>query len=514
MGLGLIVISILLLIAFQVFWLRKEYAEQKGILLKEADIILQTTLRDAEDSVFQKKIIESVGRWSIPKKATKSDMLSVIRIPPQRVPIQVSKVDSIYSDIYYSDTERFLKQRIPSDSVTGIMEIKISASSSALADSVPQLAQLLKSIQKSIVPQSTGFLKSSMVRQPAEMAVYLSSSKDTINMKDLVRTYSIRLKRAGVPLLFQVQKDTGKTINVGTGIHTPYINSTIRPDTSYAVFFPVYNKYILKKIAPQIFFSCLLVMVTAMAFIIIYKNMKRQNRLLELKNDFISNITHELKTPIATVGVALEALQNFGAAQNPEKVNEYLNISKNEIDRVSMLVDKVLKISIIEQKQMPFHPEYVDISALSQQTIVSLRPLFEKYNVEFNYIKEGDDFILYGDPVHLTNVINNLIDNAIKYSSEPAHITLSLISLESEIRIYIEDEGLGIPVEYQSKIFEKFFRVPSGDTHNVKGYGLGLSYVWNIIKQHGGNIQVESLYGKGSKFIITLKKNIQGRTNL
>ena len=219
-------------------------------------------------------------------------------------------------------------------------------------------------------------------------------------------------------------------------------------------------------------------------------------------------MTHELKTPLATVGVALEALQSFGADRDPEQTREYLAISRQELDRLSMLVDKVLKTALFEQQSLALTPEPLDAAELIQQVLGTLKPQLEKYGAECQYVAEGADFGLRADRVHLTNVLYNLLDNALKYSQGTPVIILRLREDATHIRLEVLDEGIGIPELYQQKIFEKFFRVPSGDVHNVKGYGLGLSYVASVVRQHGGSIAVESTLGHGSRFTIRLPRNL------
>ncbi|HEY6955727.1 MAG TPA: HAMP domain-containing sensor histidine kinase, partial [Flavisolibacter sp.] len=231
------------------------------------------------------------------------------------------------------------------------------------------------------------------------------------------------------------------------------------------------------------------------------------NRLSEIKNEFISNITHELKTPIATVSVAIEALRSFNANMDPERTKEYLDISSNELQRLSLLVDKVLKLSMFEKREIELQYEPLDMRSLVDEVTASLRLQFEKHHAEVTINSTGDTS-LEADRLHLVSVIFNLLDNALKYSNEAPRINVNIIGEEKNVNLVIEDSGIGIPEEYRGRIFEKFFRVPTGNLHNAKGYGLGLSYVSHVINKHNGNISVESIPGDGSKFIIRLPRNV------
>ena len=258
--------------------------------------------------------------------------------------------------------------------------------------------------------------------------------------------------------------------------------------------------YILKQLTLPVLFSVLLVGITVLSFVLLYRNLVRQKRLAELKNEFISNITHELKTPIATVSVAIEALKNFNAIDDPQRTKEYLDISQNELQRLSLLVDKVLKLSMFEKKEMELKKEQFDYRQLVLEVMNSMRLQFEKYHAIVNLHTKGDNFIVEADKLHITSVIYNLLDNALKYSKENPVIDVQLKANPESIELSVSDNGIGIASAYKEKIFDKFFRVPTGDKHNIKGYGLGLSYVAEVIKRHQGDVQVESELGKGSTF--------------
>ncbi len=270
-----------------------------------------------------------------------------------------------------------------------------------------------------------------------------------------------------------------------------------------------YDTYLFQKLVPQLLFSLFLIGITSLSFWLIYRTLRQQQRLAILKNDFISNITHELKTPIATVSVAIEALNNFNALQNPQLTKEYLAISKNELNRLTILVDKVLKMAIFEERAPELHFESFNFLEIVQQIISSMQLQFEKQNAEVTFETKGTDFMIQADPIHLTNVVYNLIDNALKYSRENTKINIQLEGQNGQVHFKIQDNGIGIPAEFKNRIFEKFFRVPTGDVHNVKGYGLGLNYVSSVVRQHGGSIDVDSAVGEGSTFVVHLPKKMK-----
>jgi signal transduction histidine kinase len=227
----------------------------------------------------------------------------------------------------------------------------------------------------------------------------------------------------------------------------------------------------------------------------------RQKKLSEIKNDFINNMTHELKTPIATVSAAVEAMLSFGALENAQKTQLYLNVSRNELQRLSDLVEKVLHMAVEEKKELELHPEPVNLSELIKD-IVTHQQLKASKPVQFEVDLPSEIPPVYVDRLHMANTINNLIDNAIKYSHEQVTIRIKSYVEAQGWLLSVQDTGIGIPKPYQQAIFDRFFRVPTGDLHQVKGFGLGLSYVKQVVEKHGGQIEVHSEPAQGSEFTL------------
>jgi signal transduction histidine kinase len=271
-----------------------------------------------------------------------------------------------------------------------------------------------------------------------------------------------------------------------------------------------YKSLIIKKLYLEIGFAVLVFTLISFSFWLIYKSLKNQEKLTQLKNDFISNVTHELKTPITTVGVAIEALSNFDALKNPEQTREYLDISKNELSRLGLLVENILRVTAFDQKEFELKLEELDMADVMAQVLDSMKLLFEKYNAHVTFNVPSDvDFTLKGDRTHLTSVVYNLVENALKYGGKNIIVEMTTppqYDPEKQVIFSVKDDGAGISKEYQEKVFEKFFRVPTGNVHNTKGYGLGLSYVAGVVAKHKGHITLMSEEGIGSQFIVYLPK--------
>ena len=319
---------------------------------------------------------------------------------------------------------------------------------------------------------------------------------------------NLAYRDANFPLKHQIIK-VEDSLWVRSGIETfPYIDYP--SGNKYIVKIPEFRPFIFRKILPEILFSFLLLVSLSLAFVLIVQYLIRQNRLSRMKDDFISNVTHELKTPITTVGVAIEALSSFHGLNDPARTQEYLEISKHELNRLTILVDRVLKMAQFETDEPDMKMESLDFKDLIQGILNSMKLQFDKLAAKVSFESVGDRFEISGDKIHLTSVVYNLVDNALKYSEHQPQISIDLASNGKEMTFSVADKGMGIAQEYIDKIFDKFFRVPNGNTHNIKGYGLGLSYVASVIERHEGRIEVNSAPGKGTRFTVYLPKHPNG----
>ena len=271
-----------------------------------------------------------------------------------------------------------------------------------------------------------------------------------------------------------------------------------------------YTFYLLKKLTPNILFSLLLLLTTGAAFIISYINLKKQMQLNSMRDEFVSNITHELKTPVATVKVALEALSKFNTNDNPVSASGYINMATQELDRLDILVQKVLNASILENNSSIMNFETIDLEDTLKKVLKTMQVRFDNENASITLEITGTEFKINADRIHIQGVIINLLDNSLKYTNDKPGIQINLYSSAKKVELSVSDNGPGIPEDYLSKVFEKFFRVPADNKHNVKGYGLGLNYALMVMKQHGGSITVINNEIKGCTFTLTFPKIKEG----
>lgn len=269
------------------------------------------------------------------------------------------------------------------------------------------------------------------------------------------------------------------------------------------VFFPNRSEYVLHSLK-LLWPSIILTIVMFLTFMLIILYLFRQRRLTSIKNDFVNNMTHELKTPISSVSLAAQMLNDKTVNTNPKILAHISHVIVEETKRLSFLVDKVLQMSVFERGRGTMNFQEVDINELLETIIGNFSLRVKNINGTLISQLNAQNASAMVDEMHFTNVIYNLMDNALKYRKETLILTVSTWNDKDKLCISIEDNGIGIKRENIKRIFDQFYRVPTGNVHNVKGFGLGLAYVSKIIKLHKGTIKVESEYGIGTKFIIEI----------
>lgn len=263
----------------------------------------------------------------------------------------------------------------------------------------------------------------------------------------------------------------------------------------------------VRSISSQLIFVVVLLLLTGVSFWFAFRNMKNQLQLNMLKNEFISNITHELKTPVSIVKLAIEALNDLNLKEDERKVKEYLEISCMEIDRLELLIDKVMSMSSLEHDKQLIGREPLDLKVLLEDVLSSSEIWFLHHDARVILNAPDDSYPLYMDALHVEGVFKNLLDNSIKYANQEIEVNISLVQDEDRVVVTVSDNGPGIPDEYRTRVFDKFFRIPTGDKHNVKGYGLGLSYAALVMRQHGGTMEVRNNKpGHGCTFTLQFPK--------
>lgn len=279
------------------------------------------------------------------------------------------------------------------------------------------------------------------------------------------------------------------------------------PGTHIRVYFPTQTWHLFREMWLALALSAFLIAITLGCLFYMLRLIFRQKKLSDIKTDFINNMTHELKTPIATVSTVVEAMQHFGVLQDAEKTEKYLAISKQQLQKLEQMVEKVLQIAAFDRGKIHLNKVETDLGKMLKD-LAEPYHFSQKKTVTVRLIDDLNQPIISVDKSLLGHVLTNLLDNAIKYSGASPFIQVRAWDDIDNVYILVKDHGIGISPAHQKQVFEKFFRVPTGDLHPVKGFGLGLSYVKKIVDLHGGEISLKSTLGEGSEFTITIPRNI------
>ena len=338
---------------------------------------------------------------------------------------------------------------------------------------------------------------------------------DELSKEDVPKEYEFLIKNEfGIPIKFvDAPKTYSQTFDTTKCLNTNLFPNNLLDENTYIyINFPKKSAFIFKEMKVYIIITFLLVVLIISALIFMFRTIIDQKRLSEMKSDFISNMTHEFKTPISTIALACEALNDNDMIKgNAQK--EYIPFVKmisEENKRLEILVEGILQSAVINKGEIVFQRKSINLIAIIEELIKAARFRLNN-NGSISFKVQGTPRALEADKMHTTNIIANLIDNAIKYSPNAPHIDLLLIFDTNSIQLVVTDHGIGIKKEYLSRIFDKLYRVPTGNIHNVKGFGLGLSYVKAICEEFNWDLSVKSIVGEGTVFIIKFNSHKNGK---
>lgn len=460
------VFSMMFLLLLQFAWLRSAWNEERESFSKETNNIFKSTIFAMHDSLILRNIETVQG-------------------------------DSVYA----GRSRRY--NRVPGDS-TGRLETNMSIEVFVSQESKDSVRRLIKPLMRR------------MRTSPGHRRFFVRFGADSLDADSVALLYSVALTKSGIDLPFKVHRSEREGPGIPRAVGNlsgfsggRFVSERVpfSPVSYYTVSFSGIDSFFLKAITPEILFCLFVTLITSASFFLMQRSVRSQRRLMKMKNELISNITHELKTPVATVSVALEALERFEALDDKERTKDYLGMAQDELNRLVLMIDKILQTASFENRAPDMKFERINLDTETRSVLKSMKLVFEKRQVQVRYACQGPDFTLNGSRAHLVTVLYNLLDNAIKYSAVSSIVSVSLEATENTITLAVEDTGIGIPPEYHKRIFDRFFRVPSGDVHDTKGYGLGLHYVAQVVAAHRGEIEVRSQEGRGSCFTIRLPKN-------
>ncbi len=289
-------------------------------------------------------------------------------------------------------------------------------------------------------------------------------------------------------------------------VNSPYKVTLFPGDTNppgvLIVYFPEKNKLLWQSLWGNVIGMILFTSIILFSFAYTVNVIVRQKKISMMKTDFINNMTHEFKTPIATISLAADSITSPKIVKNPDKIERFANIIKQENKRMNSQVEKVLQVAQLDKNEFSLNTSEIDLHEIIQRAVENIGLQLEKKGGKITTHLDAANPVINGDLTHVSNVINNLLDNANKYTPEKPEISVSTRNVKNGIEIRISDNGIGMTNEQKKHIFDKFYRVHTGNLHDVKGFGLGLSYVKAIVDAHKGALDVNSKLGKGSTFII------------
>ena len=509
-------ISLIGIILVQLYWINSSFQKNDEQFKHHALVVLNNVsekLDDKEISDFiasYKKFKDSTGKE--PKQEqlrklfyyekdsnTKEILIYTNTIIPEDFGIDGSFFDKNASSIKIKDFKSKRKTEIYKDNSldgsganmsskpnvtsekSGRLDILDKVQFKILFSDIVSQRQIQKRISSRLVNDVLNFeLHKSELKTPYEFAVYKNGLATKVKSEefryDKCTTYS-------VPILLDAD---GKT------------------DYKLLLRFPNKTNFVFSSMLPMTILTLLFVVIILLTYTSALKQLIMQKQISEIKTDFINNMTHEFKTPIATINLALDAIKNPKIIDDKEKVQKYLQMIKDENKRMHAQVENVLRISKLERNELNIDKEPQEITAFIEDALDHVSLILEDREGEIHtHFNATRTTVLLND-VHFTNVLVNILDNAMKYSAEKPIINVYTENIKDYVLIKIEDNGIGMSKAVQKKVFEKFFREHTGDLHNVKGHGLGLAYVKQIIDDHNGEVFVESEKGKGSTFIIKL----------
>ncbi len=461
-----------------------------------------------------------------------------------------------YLDEYYDDTEKQALSRLSKESfskgvtTSGSISVQgpdgsvstIKFQSDVIGDSLvqhhfdmqPKQKRMIQSRQRAMQDMLLGqyMYQRNLLDDVVFRIISQTNDKpimERLDVEQLRRTLTEEMQSAGYNLDYEfciVEKD-GSVVYRSAGFNTDesekegsYMqmlfprsqmakeDSKVPSRISYMeVYFPGRHRFLLNNGVHFMIPSFVFTLVMLMLFIFVIYVVFRQKKLSEIKNDFINNMTHEFKTPISSISLASQMLNDPAVSKSPEMVKHITGVIADETKRLRFQVEKVLQMSMFDRQKTNLKLQDIPVNAIVESACSTFRLKVEKAGGQIETHLDAEDDICMVDEMHFGNVVFNLMDNAYKYSREdvPLHLTISTRNVgKDKLELRVQDNGIGIKKEDLKRIFEKFYRVPTGNLHNVKGFGLGLAYVWKIVKDHGGDIKAESAYGQGTTFIITI----------
>lgn len=506
------------LVILQMLWIRNTYQMKE----EEFDRLVNNTLDRVIDEVERQETVSQIYDEIKPFINTKVNNNSVVEYQMNKVektPWSVKMVQRKREVLVFNEADSLFVT--PSYDLITKQSSKYGSSSQPLITNQPKKV-INPSSEYGLIPLSKRLTrKTVLVENIVNKLIRVESTIDERISKDqLDSLVSQEFLKKGItiPYEFAVFDSKGVVVyqtahydlnghQLFTGLLFP--NDVLSPKYYLNIFFPGQKNFIISSLGLILGATIILTLIIIFAFSTTLYIIIHQKRLSEIKNDFVSNMTHELKTPISTISLAAQMLMDNSL---PQEKKNYPYISKvvwDESRRLGFQVERVLQMAIFDKGKLKLKLKTVDLHLVAQKVVDNFSLQVANHDGKISVNFEAANSLVEADEVHLTNILANLVENALKYSGTKPEILVSTAYHSRGLLVGVSDNGIGISKENQKRIFEQFYRVPTGNVHNVKGFGLGLSYVKKMVEFHGGSISVESELGVGTKFTIFLPQIVE-----
>lgn len=503
----LISITILTTVIVQFYWNFKNYGLNKQRIENEIQLSLDNAIEEYFADLSKKNylaIVDTNAKKDTVSKSKKNDLLNQILVTSSdKEKTAKSAIQSI--EIITDDKNEFEDFDVILDSITETIKHQLDTSLVKKIEDIHAITQLSRNGNSAINIQQNNIKEVKVYKGKRAtdslklikglQTIFVAIQNNTINHQKVDSIFQKQLSQKNIHLNYAFQLFNNDTLyssykSLSTN-KTKVISSKstfLETDKTFKIRYANPSFEALKRSSTGILLSFILSIAVIASLFFLMKIINQQKQLAEIKNDLISNITHEFKTPITTVSAALEAITNFNALNNKEKTKKYISISEHQIQKLNLMVEKLLETATLDSEKLLLQKEEINSIPFLKQIVQRHQLITSNKTISFS--SNINALLMQIDIFHFENAISNLIDNAIKYGGDKIEVYIH--KLLNEIEIGVSDNGGNVEKNQQDKIFDKFYRVPKGNTHNVKGFGIGLYYTKKIIEKHSGNISVTS----------------------
>lgn len=498
---ALLLCSVLCILVLQGFWIRNFYVQKK-------DEFGKTTYAALEQVAAQLRERQNLR--------AASDRIVVNREVKPKTGRHIISTTTSYAQLHAANKGQ------PGISIVELSNIKNGLKGISITDSVVKVRSgnitVVTKSRSAAVSEHNQEVDALVDKMLSELRVMDAGERNADTLRHLIRRV-FQNKGFFLPFEFALEKiDSAKTEVLA---RSPGFDDQARffmTDLSMGhvfsnhqyllVQFPGENDFVFAAMKNTLLLSLVFSLLIIGVFYYTIRLILRQKKLSEVKADFVNNLTHELKTPIATISLAVDSIGNPQVKNNEALFKNYTRILKEENKKLNDHVERVLQLALLDKGGLKLYKKPVNLVSLIEAAIQGFQLQIEEQKADVRFVPPASELVVKADAFHLQTVFSNLLDNALKYARGEARVTVTLHQLPGEVQVKFRDNGIGIDAQLQEKVFERFYRVQGGDLHDVKGFGLGLSYARSVVEAHGGRLVLHSQKGKGSEFIIQLKTDV------